>query len=686
MPKPRRPDERSPKPKSASPPRKHPKKPPTIAARPAKPERKPAKAAKKAVRAIPARKPRRAARKVEATVGNSPPLPLFDAAQDRPGGTGDRPPPPPPVPAAPAPKPTPAAPVAPPPPKPAAEPAPAKPPPAAPPSTPFGAGLVARAPIAPAAPVAPVAPIAPVAQRAPSAAPSDAPSGPSDPSVASAAPDAKPSPPPPVSDAPVERVSERPPAPRPPVREAPPAPFIPPLPDDDEDFEPFEEEMPEAPREAPAGATAAEILEGVRAGTLHVSALSGVEDDALRALAESRGLPVRPGAGRGDLIYRLLHERPAPPPEPVTTRLAEGLLEILPDGYGFLRSPENGYLATPSDVYVPPGLIRRVGLLPGHWICGTAQSPRAGERYGALVAVESVNHEDPEVLRRRVQFEELTATHPDQRFILETKPEEVSMRIMDLFCPLGRGQRALIVSPPRAGKTVILQQIADSLARNSPNVDIIVLLLDERPEEVTNMRRSVRGEVFASTFDQPAHRHVHLAELVMEKVKRMVEFGRHVVLLLDSLTRLGRAYNNESGGTGRLLTGGMEASALIKPKRFFGSARNIEHGGSLTILATALVETGSRLDEVIFEEFKGTGNMELRLSRELANMRLWPAIDIPRSGTRKEELLLHPEEQRRINALRRAMTGQSAPEAIEDILERMKKYRTNAEFLMNVEV
>jgi transcription termination factor Rho len=463
--------------------------------------------------------------------------------------------------------------------------------------------------------------------------------------------------------------------------------YIPPLPDDeDEEFEPIEEEMPEAAREAPEGATPAQILEGVRGGTLHVAAFSSVSPEALQALAESIGLPRRDGESRADLVYRLLHERPPPPPAPVETIRVEGLLEVLPDGYGFLRSPEHGYVATPSDVYVPPGLVRAVGLLPGHWVSGVARTQRPRQGYAALVEVEEVNHEDPSVLRQRVPFESLTATHPDQRFILETKPEELSMRILDLFCPLGRGQRALIVSPPRAGKTIILQKIADSLARNSPNVEIVVLLVDERPEEVTNMRRSVRGEVIASTFDQPAHRHIRLAELVVEKVKRMVELGRDVVLLLDSLTRLGRAYNNESGGTGRLLTGGMEASALTKPKRFFGSARCIEGGGSLTIVATALIETGSRLDEVIFEEFKGTGNMELVLSRELANLRLWPAIDILKSGTRKEELLLHPEEQRRVTALRRQMTGESAPEALEDVLDRMKKYRTNAEFLMNVDV
>ena len=460
---------------------------------------------------------------------------------------------------------------------------------------------------------------------------------------------------------------------------------IPPLPDEDE-FEPIpaEEEAEQLRRDAPPGATPKDILEGVRRGELHVSALSGVSDADLGALAAASGLDTRPDERRNDLLYRLLHQRP-PPPE-VTTSFAEGLLELLPDGYGFLRRPEVGYIASPTDPYVPPGLVREWGLKTGHWVSGTARSPRPGEKYPALLEIEEVNHDDPARLRGIVPFDQLIVTHPDKRFLLETEPEEVTARILDLFCPLGRGQRALIVSPPRAGKTVILQKLADSLARNSPEVELVVLLLDERPEEVTNMKRSVRGEVIGSTFDQPAHRHIRLAELVMEKVKRMVELGRHVVLLLDSLTRLGRAYNNETGGAGRLLTGGLEASALTKPKRFFGAARNIEHGGSLTIIATALVDTGSRLDQVIFEEFKGSGNMEIVLDRNLSNLRLYPAIDIPRSGTRKEELLLHPDEQRRITALRRAMTGQEAPEALTDVLQRMAKHRTNAEFLMNIEL
>jgi transcription termination factor Rho len=503
---------------------------------------------------------------------------------------------------------------------------------------------------------------------------------------------------------------------------------IPPLPEDDlEDFEPIAEDEPvrrgrgafdeegfvplaerergdggdpdaeetaefvpiaEAPgtepaREAPAGASAMQVLDLVRRGELHVAALAPIPDAEIAAVASRLGYSVVPGERRADLLSRLLNH----PPDAlrVETYAVEGLLELLPDGYGFLRRPETGYVADPSDPYVPGGLARRFGLQVGHWVSGTARRARPGERYPALLEIDEVNHEDPADVRDVVPFERLTVTHPDHRFLLETTQDELAMRLMDLFCPLGRGQRALIVSPPRAGKTILLQKLADSLARNSPEVEIVVLLVDERPEEVTNMRRSVRGEVIASTFDYPAHRHIRVAELVMEKVKRMVELGRHVVLLLDSLTRLGRAYNNEAGGGGRLLTGGLDSNALTKPKRFFGAARNIEHGGSLTIIATALVDTGSRLDQVIFEEFKGTGNMEIALSRDIANQRIWPAIDLARSGTRKEELLLHPEEQRRVVALRREMQGEDPAEALSDLLERMGKYATNAEFLMHVQ-
>jgi transcription termination factor Rho len=475
---------------------------------------------------------------------------------------------------------------------------------------------------------------------------------------------------------------------RAPAREAD-APAIPPLPEED-DFEPVEEdEAPEADA-PPPDAPPREILAAVRRGAAHVSALSALPDEALTALADEAGVrPREAGERRSDFLYRLLQprreeprrEEPRPPPV-----LAEGLLEVLPEGYGFLRQAETSYAPMPGDVHVPAGTIGALGLLTGHWISGSAVPPRRGERHPVLVEVEEVNHEDPSSLRQRVPFEDLTATFPDQRLLLETTPDEVSMRIMDLFCPLGRGQRALIVSPPRAGKTIVLQKLADSIARNSPSTEIVVVLVDERPEEVTNMRRSVRGEVLASTFDQPAHRHIRLAELAMEKVKRLVEFGRHVVLLIDSMTRLGRAYNNEAPSTGRLLTGGMEAKALTKPKRFFSSARNVEHGGSLTILATALVDTGSRMDEVIFEEFKGTGNMELHLDRRLVDKRVWPAVDVNASGTRKEELLATPDELRMTVALRRAMADEPAHEVLADILEKMAKYRTNAEFLMNVDL
>ena len=355
-----------------------------------------------------------------------------------------------------------------------------------------------------------------------------------------------------------------------------------------------------------------------------------------------------------------------------------------PDGYGFLRRLERSYTQHPEDVYVSAGLIRKLGLKPGHWISGTARPSRPGEPLLALQHVDDVNHEDASALKDVTPFENLTVVYPDERFLLEVATDDYEMRVMDLFCPLGMGQRALIVSPPRAGKTVLLQKLADAVAHNSPHVDIVVLLVDERPEEVTNMRRSVRGEVIASTFDKPAANHVRVAELVMEKVKRMVEFGRDVVLLLDSITRLGRAYNNTSGPSGRILTGGLEAKALTRPKRFFGAARNIEDGGSLTIVATSLVDTGSRMDDVIFEEFKGSGNMEVVLDRDLANARIWPAINLPSSGTRNEDLLLHPEELRRVNILRKAMTGRDPQSVMENMREQMDQYGTNAELLMSL--
>ena len=453
--------------------------------------------------------------------------------------------------------------------------------------------------------------------------------------------------------------------------------------DDDDDFEPIDDDGG-LPRTPPPGATPRQIYDAIRRADLHVAALDALPDDVLLALADDVGLEARPGERRPDLLYRLLNHEPEAPEPP--TYETEGVLELVPEGFGFLRSSAYGYYVGPFDPYVPVGVVRKLGLTVGHWVAGTARAPRPGERYPTLVHVEAVNHEDLDVLAKVVPFDKLTVTHPDRRYVLETTADETAMRVVDLFCPLGRGQRALIVSPPRAGKTILLQKIADSIARNYPEVEIVVLLVDERPEEVTNMRRSVRGEVVASTFDQPPHRHIRVAELAIEKVKRMVELGRHVVLLIDSLTRLGRAYNNETGGGGRLLTGGLEATALTKPKRFFGAARNIEHGGSLTIVASALVDTGSRLDQVIFEEFKGTGNMEIVLSRDIANQRIWPAIDVAKSGTRREDLLLHPEEQRRIVALRRDLLDQDPAEAMADIVTKMAKHKTNAELLMRTSV
>ncbi len=464
---------------------------------------------------------------------------------------------------------------------------------------------------------------------------------------------------------------------------------IPPLPDEEEDFVPVEDdEIVEPSRTAPKGAKPMEILEGVKAGTLHVSTLEDLSDDELAALVKEAGLKSRRRERRAETIYRLMNERPAARRREREREResihCDGLLEMHPDGYGFLRRPERNFSQHPTDIYVPAGLIRRLSLKPGHWIEGRAHRKSPGHPQLALHSIDKVNDEDPESIKDMVPFEKLTVIHPDQRFVLETAQDDVEMRVMDLFCPLGMGQRALIVAPPRTGKTVLLTKIADAVALNSPNVQIVVLLLDERPEEVTNMRRSVRGEVVASTFDRPASNHIRVAELVIEKVKRMVEFGQDVVLLLDSITRMGRAYNNQAGGSGRILSGGLDANALTKPKRFFGSARNVEDGGSLTIIATALVDTGSRMDEVIFEEFKGTGNMEVILDRDMANTRVWPAINLPASGTRNEDLLLHPDELKRVSVLRRGITGQEPQAVMTALRKKMKTHKTNAEFLMAI--
>jgi transcription termination factor Rho len=366
-----------------------------------------------------------------------------------------------------------------------------------------------------------------------------------------------------------------------------------------------------------------------------------------------------------------------------------GTLEVLPDGYGFLRSVAHNYLASPEDIYVSPSQIRRLGLRTGLVVEGPIRLPIEGQENFALMQVELVNGHEPEQKARPTVFEDLTPLHPNQRLVLETNAEELAARVIDMVTPIGKGQRGLIVSPPRAGKTVLLQKIALALKQNHPECYLIVLLIDERPEEVTDMVRTVAGqnaEVVASTFDEPSSEHVHVADIALEKAKRLVEDGRDVVLLLDSITRLARAHNTEAPSGGKLLSGGLDSNAMQKPKRFFGAARNVEEGGSLTILATALIDTGSRMDEVIFEEFKGTGNMELHLDRRLVDKRVWPAVDVNRSGTRKEENLMHPDELDRVRALRRVLADMHPVEAMELLVNRMRKTKSNAEFLLSMNI
>ncbi len=400
----------------------------------------------------------------------------------------------------------------------------------------------------------------------------------------------------------------------------------------------------------------------------------------LTRIAQDLDLPHATGLRTQDLIFQILRARA----EKSGLLFSEGVLEMLPDGYGFLRAPDYNYLPGPDDVYVSPAQIRRFDLQTGDTVSGQVRSPKEGEKYFSLVKVDAVNFEPPDHARKRVFFENLTPTYPDRRIRLETTGDNTSARVMDLMTPLGKGQRGLIVAQPRTGKTMLLQNLANSITTNHPEVYLIVLLIDERPEEVTDMRRSVRGEVVASTFDEAAQRHVQVAEMVIEKAKRLVECGKDVVILLDSITRLARAYNTIVPTSGRVLTGGVDSNALQRPKRFFGAARNIEGGGSLTIVATALVETGSRMDDVIFEEFKGTGNMEIHLDRKLADRRVFPAIDVQKSGTRKEELLMPKEDLSRVWVLRKVLTPLSAPEAMELMLSRITKTRDNAEFLSSM--
>jgi len=363
-----------------------------------------------------------------------------------------------------------------------------------------------------------------------------------------------------------------------------------------------------------------------------------------------------------------------------------GYLEVLPDGFGFLRSSSYSYLPCSEDIYLSPSQIKRFSLRTGDFVAGQIRSPRDKERFFAMLKVESINHDTPERKKTIIPFNSLTPYFPTERLVLERDPKEIEPRIMDLTAPVGKGQRGLIVAPPRTGKTVLLQKIANSISKNNPEVDLIVMLIDERPEEVTDMQRHVNAEVVSSTFDEPPERHVQIAEMVIEKAKRLVEYKHDVVILLDSITRLARAYNTLQPHSGKILSGGVDANALHKPKRFFGAARNIENHGSLTIIATALIETGSRMDEVIFEEFKGTGNMELHLDRALADKRIYPAINMERSGTRREELLIHPDELQRIWTLRKAMTGVPSVEAMELLIGKLKKIPTNIEFLLKMQV
>jgi transcription termination factor Rho len=362
----------------------------------------------------------------------------------------------------------------------------------------------------------------------------------------------------------------------------------------------------------------------------------------------------------------------------------EGVLEVLPDGFGFLRSPNYNYLPSPEDIYVSPAQIRRFDLKKGDTICGTIRPPKEKEKYFALLKVDTINGITPEKARERIHFENLTPLYPNKRIVMETTPDRLSMRVLDLAAPIGKGQRALICAPPRTGKTIILQNIAHAIATNNPEITLIVLLIDERPEEVTDMQRVVKGEVVSSTFDEPPERHVQVAEMVIEKARRLVEHGKDVVILVDSITRLARAYNTVQPHSGKILTGGIDANALHKPKRFFGAARNIEQGGSLTIIATALIETGSRMEEVIFEEFKGTGNMELVLDRRLADRRIWPSIDLVKSGTRKEELLYHPNELDLVYGMRQALADLASIDAMNLLLGRLKKTNSNVEFLLSM--
>jgi transcription termination factor Rho len=450
--------------------------------------------------------------------------------------------------------------------------------------------------------------------------------------------------------------------------------------------------MPETEQQetAAAGAPAADVpADGApaaasgAAGTaapekrLDLSVLKEMNIQQLTAFARDLGVENAAGMKKHDLIFKILQQQT----EKSGLLFAEGVLEVLPDGYGFLRAPESNYLPGPDDIYVSPSQIRKFELRTGDTVSGQVRPPKEGERYFALIKVEAINFEPPEFAKDKVLFDNLTPLYPTERLRLEDGQDNLTMRVLDMMTPLGKGQRGLIVAAPRTGKTIILQKLANAIAHNHPEVHLIVLLIDERPEEVTDMQRSVKGEVVSSTFDEPATRHIQVAEMVLEKAKRLVEHKRDVVILLDSITRLARGYNAVVPPSGKVLSGGVDSNALQRPKRFFGAARNIEDGGSLTIIATALVETGSRMDDVIFEEFKGTGNSEIVLDRKMSDRRVFPAVDINKSGTRKEELLLPKDELARTWILRKVLNSLSPVEAMELMLERLAKTKSNREFL-----
>jgi transcription termination factor Rho len=443
------------------------------------------------------------------------------------------------------------------------------------------------------------------------------------------------------------------------------------------------ESTPASVETVPASETAASPVAPARreGEALHIAELKEMSIQRLTHVAKDLNVPGATGMRKQELIFQILKAQT----EQSGYIFSEGVLEVLPDGFGFLRAPDYNYLPGPDDIYVSPSQIRKFDLQTGDTISGQIRPPKEGERYFALIKVEAVNFEPPEQAREKIFFENLTPLYPDERLKLETAGENLSSRVMDLMTPIGKGQRGLIVSAPRTGKTMLLQNIAQSVTTNHPEVYLIVLLIDERPEEVTDMQRSVKGEVISSTFDEPAQRHVQVAEMVIEKAKRLVEHRKDVLILLDSITRLARAYNSVVPPSGKVLSGGVDSNALQKPKRFFGAARNIEEGGSLTIIATALIDTGSRMDEVIFEEFKGTGNMEIHLDRKLSDRRVFPAIDMQKSGTRKEELLLPKDDLQRIWVLRKVLNPLSPVEAMELLLDKMGKTNSNSEFLTSMQ-